>query len=122
MERLEWSGRVQVVTARAEDAARNPAFRSGYDLVTARSFAAPAITAECAVGFLTVGGRLVVSEPREGSDDRWNEPGLAALGFDPAGPVVTRGSGATIATLTLLSPPPDRYPRRAGIPTKRPLW
>ncbi len=110
------------MTARAEDAARDPEHRSRYDLVTARSFAAPAVTAECAVGFLSPGGRLIVSEPPDREPDRWDEAGLAALGFDPPAPVITTDATATIATLLHPGGPPDRYPRRPGIPGKRPLW
>ena len=60
---LGWVGRVQVVVARAEDAARDSGLRGAFDLVTARSFGPPAVTAECGAPFLSVGGRLVVSEP-----------------------------------------------------------
>ena len=48
---------------RAEDWAHEPELRETFDLVTARSFARPAVTAEIACGFLKVGGLLVVSEP-----------------------------------------------------------
>ena len=36
-----------------------------YDAVVARSFASPAVTAECAAPLLRLGGRLIVSEPPE---------------------------------------------------------
>ncbi len=52
-----------VVVARAEEAARWPEFDGQFDLVTARSFGPPAVTAECAVRFLKPGGVLIVSEP-----------------------------------------------------------
>jgi 16S rRNA (guanine527-N7)-methyltransferase len=119
---LGWEDRIQVVTARAEDAARDPAHRGRYSLVTARSFAAPAITAECAAGLLTPGGHLVVSEPPDATSDRWHATALAELGFDPPVPSIAHRSGATIAVLTLPGTTPDRYPRRPGIPAKRPLW
>jgi 16S rRNA (guanine527-N7)-methyltransferase len=128
---LGWGDRIGVVNARAEDAARDPAHRGRYALVVARSFAAPAVTAECAVGFMRPGARLIVSEPptpeptRAGAGarpGRWDPAGLTQLGFDPPAPAVTRAPGATIATLTLPAGPLDRWPRRSGIPSKRPLW
>lgn len=61
--RLGLDGRVAVVRQRAEEAGRSPTWRGGFDLVVARSFGPPAVTAECAAPFLRVGGRLVVSEP-----------------------------------------------------------
>src|SRR5687768_2128573 len=39
--RLGWAARVQVVRARAEVLGHDPGHRGQYDLVTARSFAAP---------------------------------------------------------------------------------
>jgi len=128
---LGWADRIAVVNARAEDAARDPAHRGRYSLVVARSFAAPAVTAECAVGFLSPGARLIVSEPpgdatapgtNAPSPSRWDPAGLAQLGFDPPDAIVTSQSGATIATLTLRLAAADRWPRRSGIPSKRPLW
>ncbi|MCJ7671063.1 MAG: class I SAM-dependent methyltransferase [Acidimicrobiia bacterium] len=122
---LGW-GRIEVVNGRAEDAARDPAHRGQYDLVVARSFAAPAVTAECAAGFLGPGGRLIVSEPPSqgdgGTPGRWDPEGLAELGFDPPNPVVSSGAGATVAILRLPLGAADRWPRRPGIPNKRPLW
>jgi 16S rRNA (guanine527-N7)-methyltransferase len=119
---LGWSERITVVAARAEDAARDAQHRGAYDLVMARSFGPPAVAAECAVGFLSKGGRLFVSEPPGTTEDRWNANGLGMLGFAPPAPEIARGAGATVAALTLGSPTPDRYPRRPGIPAKRPLW
>jgi SAM-dependent methyltransferase len=115
---------VVVVEARAEDAARRPDLRGAFDAVVARSFGPPAVTAECAVGFLRVGGRLVVSEPPEdGGPDappsRWPPDGLDALGLGPSGR--SRGAGATFVSL-VKTREDDRWPRRVGVPAKRPQW
>jgi 16S rRNA (guanine527-N7)-methyltransferase len=118
---LALDNRLQVVAARAEDASRDPELRSAFALVTARSFAAPAVTAECAVGFLRPGGHLAVSEPPDADrQERWNPSGLKQLGL--GGPDLRRTGGASVAVLTLTEPVADRWPRRTGIPTKRPLW
>ena len=47
----------------------------------ARSFGPPAVTAECAIGFLRPGGEILVSEPPEPDPDRWPADGLAGLGL-----------------------------------------
>ena len=60
-----------------------PSLRAAFDLVVARSFGAPAVTAECAVGFLATGGHLAVSEPPEPEADRWPPEGLAAARVRP---------------------------------------
>ncbi|MGZ4710399.1 MAG: RsmG family class I SAM-dependent methyltransferase, partial [Acidimicrobiales bacterium] len=63
VDELGVADRVTVVRGRAEEVAHDPAHRGRFDLVVARSFGKPAVTAECAAGFLVVGGMLVVSEP-----------------------------------------------------------
>ncbi|MEA2686132.1 MAG: rRNA (guanine527-N7)-methyltransferase [Actinomycetota bacterium] len=112
--------RVGVVCGRAEELARVVGLRGGFDLVVARGFGPPAVTAECGSGFLAVGGRLVVSEPPGGRPDRWPAAGLAPLGLEPAATVEV--GGAWYQVLVQTSPCPDRYPRRTGIPAKRPLF
>lgn len=118
--------RVQVVTARAENYGRIDGERGTYDLVVARSFAAPGVTAECAAPLLRPEGHLVVSEP-PGSDveGRWPAAGLAMLGFDPAEAVVVEGEDGDpthLMRVRLVATPPDRYARRVGVPAKRPLF
>ena len=113
---LQVSDRVTVVVDRAERVARDATRRGAFDLVVARSFGPPAVTAECAVGFLCVGGRLVVSEPPADRDDRWPEAPSRALGLVDQGRVgpVRVFEQATVAS--------ERFPRRVGVPAKRPLW
>ena len=120
VEQLELEGRVTVACGRAEDLARDSSFRASVDLVVARSFGRPAVTAECAVGFLRSGGRLLVTEPPGAEGDRWPPAGLAVLGL--AGPELARGGEVTAAALTLTGAVDDRWPRRPGIPAERPLW
>jgi 16S rRNA (guanine527-N7)-methyltransferase len=118
--RLELGARTRVVCERAEKLAREPALRGAFELVVARSFGPPAVTGECAVGFLEPGGRLVVSEPPESEGERWDADGLARLGL--SGPTIRRAEDVTVAILELSRPAADRWPRRPGIPAKRPLW
>lgn len=116
---LELSARVTVAHARAEEAGRDPGWRSAADLVVARSFGPPAVTAECAAPLLSVGGRLVVSEPPDG-EDRWPEDALQGLGLRPVARLEQAFSRFQV--LRQETPCPDRYPRRTGVPAKRPLF
>ena len=97
-----------------------------FDLVTARAFGPPAVTAECAVGFLRAGGELVVTEPPEPAGPeaegilRWDPDGLATLGFGESAAIRAGETGAMRIRLSRLAG--EKWPRRDGVPAKRPLW
>lgn len=90
------------------------------DAVTARGFGPPAATAECGAPLLRVGGRMVVSEPPGGSPERWPADGLDQLGLSGGRPVAAAGSAYRLLVQERLCDP--RFPRRTGIPAKRPLF
>jgi 16S rRNA (guanine527-N7)-methyltransferase len=130
--RLGFSDRVSVVQARAETAGRAPDLRAHFDAVLARSFGRPAVTAECAAPFLLPGGWLVVSEPPEqagespddpeeppGPSTRWPAEPLAKLGLEPT---ETVHAEFAYQVLGQKLPCPDRYPRRDGVPARKPLF
>ena len=118
VDELGFSERCTIRVGRAEELARADDLRATFDLVVARGFAGPAVTAECAAPLLRVGGILIVSEPPV-ETDRWMPDSLAALGLEELFRITTpfRFFGAIAASLC-----PERYPRRVGIPTKRPLF
>lgn len=114
--------RITVVRCRAEEFSREPARRQAFEVVTARSFGSPAVTAECAAPLLSLGGLLVVSEPPDGEPRlRWPEGGLDELGLQPGSPI-RFDRRFNYQTMTKSGPTPDRYPRRVGVPAKRPLF
>jgi 16S rRNA (guanine527-N7)-methyltransferase len=119
VDELELQDRVVVVTARAEEVGRDPAFRGRSSVVVARGFGPPAVTAECAAPLVRVGGFVVVSEPPDPDAGRWSAAGLAELGL--ATPQFLPGP-PSLVRLRLTEEVPDRYPRRVGVPGKRPLW
>lgn len=121
VERLGLVGRTTVVCGRAEELAHDPQLRGSFPVVVSRSFGAPAVTAECAVGFLDApGARLLVSEPPGAVEERWPAAGLDSLGLRPGDRLRTEHS--TIQVLELVSMPPPTVPRRVGIPSKRPRF
>jgi 16S rRNA (guanine527-N7)-methyltransferase len=132
IDELGISERVEVLNVRAEELGRDDAYRGRFVAVVARSFGPPGVTAECAAPFLRVGGRLIVAEPPSGasglagstsleapSPDRWPIGGCLQLGLTPESAV---SEPFAFAVLRQSSPCPQRYPRRSGIPTKRPLF
>jgi 16S rRNA (guanine527-N7)-methyltransferase len=140
------SDRVTVVQDRAERFGRVPEHRAAFDGVVVRSFGPPAVVAECAAPLLRTGGWLIVSEPPAGPQDprgpssapeavqglsgggglegqispsRWPMEGLAAFGLVPV-EYVQEGFGYQI--LRQVEPCPDRFPRRDGVPARKPLF
>jgi 16S rRNA (guanine527-N7)-methyltransferase len=117
---LKQDRRCQILEGRAEELAHREDLRAHFDLVVARSFGAPGVLAECAAGFLSAGGHLVVSEPPDRTVvERWPVEGLKELGF---GEPIGVHEGSHYVAIPLLEICPSRYPRRVGVPTKRPLF
>lgn len=119
VDRLGIDDRVAVLTGRAEILGRDQRLRGYFDAVVARSFGPPAVVSECASPFLEPGGLLVVSEPPDELAGRWPAGPLGSLGLADDGAM----SGyPRLRRLLQIEPCPDRFPRRTGVPAKRPLW
>jgi 16S rRNA (guanine527-N7)-methyltransferase len=114
---LGLADRIEVCTARAEDLGRSR--RATATLVVARGFGPPAVTAECAAPLLEVDGLLIVSEPPGGDEGRWQHDRLAELGLAVVGHVAGPPAFVRLRQSALC---PERFPRRSGMPRKRPLW
>ncbi|MCO5311506.1 MAG: class I SAM-dependent methyltransferase [Microthrixaceae bacterium] len=114
-----WNERVSTRLGRAEELAHDPTLRASFDVVVVRSFAPPAVTAECGVGFLRPGGVLLVSEPTD-RRDRWPTEGLSQLGL--AAEAGINYKHTRIQALRRVAPLPDSYPRGVGVPARHPLF
>ena len=104
--------RVEVHAMDAVSVARGD-LRGRAGLVTARSFAAPGPTAECAAPLLALDGVLVVSEPPGGdggSWNRWDPEALDQLGMVDLGG--WRDGGAGYRAMRSTGTCPSRFPRR----------
>ena len=114
---------VEVVSLRAEEAGRLPALRDSFDVATARALAAAPVLAELCLPFVRPGGRLLAmkTDPHEFAQA---QRALAALNAElvevvPA-PSAARSLGQ-VAVIRKLGPTPPAYPRRPGVPARRPL-
>lgn len=106
--RLGWSSRVRVLPGDASELAWDPQWRGRFDAAVARGLGAPAVTAELCRGFVRDDGVMVVSEPPDETGAvRWDDAGLAALGWrlDGTAPGVVRHRA--------VGPPPADVPRRS---------
>jgi 16S rRNA (guanine527-N7)-methyltransferase len=110
--------RVTVRRQRAEEAGRGD-LRGQVDLVVARSFGPPAVTAECAAPLLRPGGFVVVAEPPGGDTRRWPADPLSQLGLEAGATLIEPVALQQLRQTRLCA---DRYPRRVGLPSKRPLF
>lgn len=110
--------RASFVRGDVAELAREPALAAGFDMVAARAFGPPPVTAECATGFLAVGGRLVVSEPEDEVEARWPGGPLGRLGLA----VQATGAGPRFVELVKVAPHEDRFPRRLAAIRRDPLY
>lgn len=117
---------VRVLNCRAEEAGRDPALRAGFDLATARAVAPLAVLAEYALPLLRLGGRLAALKGAGWEAELAQaEAALALLGGGVAQAIPQQlprsGDQRALLLIEKLAPTPDKYPRRPGIPQKRPL-
>jgi 16S rRNA (guanine527-N7)-methyltransferase len=121
--RLSLEG-VTVIAGRAEAVAHEPVHREGYDLVLARAVAPLAVLIELALPFLRVSGSLAAPKGSRAPQEM-AEAGraLALCGgrIVSAEPLPSPALPLTLVLVEKLAPTPAAYPRRPGIPTKRPL-
>ena len=115
---------VEVIPARAEEAGRDPRLREAFDAVTVRALAHMAVLAELCLPLVRVGGRLLAMKAGAEAEVEAAIPALEALGGRLAGivpaPSPARARGQVVI-VEKTGPTPDRYPRRAGLPERRPL-
>ena len=117
---------VEVVTMRAEEAARLPEHREAYALVLARAVAPMAVLAEITLPLCKIGGIVVAPKKGPIADEIAQAEGpVSALGgrfwdiLDVEAPGLD--DGRHLVVLEKIMPTPQRYPRRPGMPQKQPL-
>jgi 16S rRNA (guanine527-N7)-methyltransferase len=110
-----------VIAARAEEAARDPAYREKFQTATARAVATAPAVAELAVPLLAVGGRALLQRGSLGAVER-NAVADAALVLGAElieeRPLDGERRILVLEKRTATSP---RFPRKNGVPSKRPL-
>ena len=117
---------VGVHTGRAEALARDPELRGTFDLALVRGVAKLPLLLEYALPFCCVGGKVVALK-HGGLENELEGAAraLAELGGRVAGvyPVELEGltDNRVVVAVEKVGPTPERYPRRTGIPAKRPL-
>jgi 16S rRNA (guanine527-N7)-methyltransferase len=119
--------RANVVTARAEDAARDPELRGVFASATARAVSSAPAVLELTIPFLRVGGVAVLQRGKLDERERTaaNDAALvlgAEITLERAGsPFAAEPDERRILLVRKVAETGQRFPRRAGIPAKRPL-
>jgi 16S rRNA (guanine527-N7)-methyltransferase len=117
---------VVVLHGRAEDVARDPVHRDTYGLALARAVAPLRVLVELALPFLKTGGHLAAVK----GSGAGREVAEAAQALEECGGVVIditalalpgRPHPPQLVLVRKVAATPKKYPRRPGIPTKRPL-
>jgi 16S rRNA (guanine527-N7)-methyltransferase len=117
---------VRVVQARAEEAGRVPDLRAAFDLVVARALAPLPVLVEYALPLLREGGVLATPKGSRADEEREAAAGaIEALGGTlevslelPLGPGFPEQQ---VVLVRRTGPLDERFPRRPGVPVKRPL-
>lgn len=116
----------EAIHARAEDAARRAELRERFDIATARAVAAANLLAEYLLPFVRVGGHMMALKGPS-LDEELAEAAYAieVLGGravrTEALPIPDRDWSHRVAYIEKTAPTPDKYPRKPGMPEKKPL-
>ena len=117
---------VEVVTARAEDVGQMPAHREAYDWAVARAVAALPVLAEYLLPLVQVGGAMLSQKGQSGpAETHKAEKALKILGGRTRQllPVTLPGVADErfLVVVDKVAATPPQYPRKPGIPAKKPL-
>jgi 16S rRNA (guanine527-N7)-methyltransferase len=104
---------VAVEARRAEEVGRDPTHRERYDVAVTRAAATARVAAEYCLPLVRPGGRLLALA-------RLRDWEGAAAAIDRLGGLLN-GEVAGVVVVAKQGPTPEAYPRRVGVPAKKPL-
>ena len=122
---LELAG-VTVIAGRAEETAQVPEYRERFDIVVSRAVAELPALLELALPFCSLGGRVIAQK----KGDIKAEVGTATRALSVLGGEITEVREIPLSALpdqrclviiAKITPTPAFYPRRPGMPAKKPL-
>ena len=110
---------------RAEDLAQDKNFRARYDFVTARAVARMQVLSELTIPYLKVGGKLLALKASNAPEELLEAKNALNLLFskveDNLSYALPNGDPRYITVVEKKKETPNKYPRKAGMPNKRPL-
>ena len=117
---------VDVRAERAETLGHQAGFRQRFDFVVARAVSGMAALAELTLPFCRLGGRVVAYKTRGAAAEiHLAATAISATGGELADVIEVSlpdlGDERRLVVLNKIADTPERYPRRAGVPARRPL-
>ena len=110
---------------RAEDFAQDKHFRAQFDIVTARAVARMQVLSELTIPYLKVGGKLLALKASNAPEELTEAKNALNLLFskveDNISYTLPNGDPRHITIVEKKKETPNKYPRKAGLPNKRPL-
>jgi 16S rRNA (guanine527-N7)-methyltransferase len=117
---------VEIVTGRAEDVARQSEYREQYDIVLSRGVASLATLVELTLPFCATGGSFIAQKKEPLKEEMLQ----AAKAISLLGGKLREirnielkefGDERRLVVIDKIARTPEQYPRRSGLPGKRPI-
>ncbi|HAS04690.1 MAG TPA: 16S rRNA (guanine(527)-N(7))-methyltransferase RsmG [Dehalococcoidia bacterium] len=117
---------IEVINERAEETGQNPEYREKFDIVMSRAVAELAILAELTLPLCSIGGCVIAQKKGDISLEMENSlKAVAMLGGRLSSVEKVKLDGLEderyLVIIDKIKPAPVTYPRRSGMPEKRPL-
>ncbi|WP_418791239.1 16S rRNA (guanine(527)-N(7))-methyltransferase RsmG [Phosphitispora sp. TUW77] len=117
---------IKTIHGRAEDCGQHPEYREMFDIVVSRAVSSVAVLSEFCLPFIRVNGIFIAYKGPNAIDElKEGKKAISILGGRIAEvkdvKVPGLDQGRTIIIIEKAFPTPEKYPRKAGIPEKRPL-
>ncbi|MGI6685420.1 MAG: 16S rRNA (guanine(527)-N(7))-methyltransferase RsmG [Bacillota bacterium] len=117
---------VDVIHGRAEDLGKDPAYREQFSFVTARAVTALPVLAEYCLPFVKIGGYfLALKGPEIDEEVNKGEKAVQTMGGRIQEikfyQLPLLGDARSLIIIKKVISTPDKYPRKTGVPTKKPI-
>lgn len=118
---------VTVVAQRSEDLGQSPQYREQFDVVVARAVAGLNILAELCLPCVKLGGRMIAMKTTDTLNKELPEAKQAIVLLGGRLGEIKEFStellpNRAIICVDKMKPTPSQYPRKAGLPAKKPLF
>ena len=115
---------VECVHARAEDLAKKKEYREEYDICVSRAVANLSTLSEYCIPFVKVGGNFISYKSGDCDEEiNSSKAAIKKLGarISKVENFEIKDMGRSFVVIDKISSTPNKYPRKAGLPSKEPL-